>query len=605
MKCSKCGTANNAGNNFCSNCGGNLTLGTPLNNSAEDLNVLQQPHKNNLEYKSMATFTAPQINGLEQPMTDVDSSLSRTNAPIVQKESIYIPLDTSTVIASDSVKPGMKNKMVFIIVTCCIGALLLIGLGIYFLFPQIMKNSLTPHQYYAMAEKNALSENEDSIFELMKKISDTPMSCEGEIGLSLKYPEQKELEDIIGAFLLKFDTHSDPSKNLSKTTIDVKMFEKNIVTLLLQEEEGRIGLSYPDLVDGQIVSPSFKWIIDLMTMDEKTLNEVTGMNTSQRNKLVEEIFQKVIVESIDDEHITEGTNTIEGINCSTVEFKIDNVVVEKMSIAMAEQIRNNKQLRIAFANAIEYFKEKAQIMYESASEEQDLEEPNSDEILNELADSLSDISSSNMNNETSVTYKVGYNSKGKIVSRKLVSDVNQNGFETVSYKKDNENIFVFRIYNDGQKNDIIKNVYGSKSGIVKGKMTMNWDGMFDDNQAIVIEYSYDKNATAGGVPVFVGDIAILFKAGINETANITIKFDKVSDDTVESGVDAKVKSGYYSMEFAANGSFKYSSQPKIDIISVEKKSTQDIYKSLDYIERTISERVVDALSSSGKFNNLF
>ncbi len=584
MNCNRCGAQNDENNTFCSECG--MILRTDQ----------QRP-------VSQANFNYDMDE-------DVDSNpfiMNPMAGNLVANESVYQPLDMQEYQASESNPANMiiyksSKKKVFLILSIIIAILLILGAGAFFFFPKIASVAMSPQKYYALAEKTEIEETYQSIKDIMQKYytssgtitSDFAIvsnASSAEASLLTNYLSLLENMKITGTSVV------DNGKKRSKNSFDITYNNKSVASILMQEDGNKVSVAFPNLAEGEYISGSFRWYADLLLGNEKTLQEMTGMSKRDFNKLVTDIMQTVLFDSIQEENVLKAKAMYEGTECRTVTFVIDHEVQKRIMLALANELETNVELNNLIKSSVKFIRAKLVDMDPTLAEEF----PTEEEVVLEIKDTIADLE----NGADAIApgekgkYTIYYGKFNNILAREYSNTENGVAVSLGKYKKDNQNIMRLAL-NDGTDQVVITNTYEQKGKMVEGKFIVT-SNQVNENQIINATYQFEKDGMVGGVPTLVGEmkmeVKIPFYAGESQTMKLLMSNKRVKGNQVQSEIMIESTNAGEAVAIGLKGNSTISSKVNTDDIKIGTESTLHA-QDLQNIEEKIGNNILNAMGYS-------
>lgn len=374
--------------------------------------------------------------------------------------------------------------------------------------------------YYLDIEKQNLKD-------IMKKYKDQyneknmiEASYDCKINTELKgdlFSSQPEMEVLASylsrfEFLLKQNSNTKDLNNMYYTSLFSTNFDgKKVADIDIKSADNNTVISFPGLTDKSLLiksSPAAMKFTQAFLGDDKAFKEVFGLSRYDFNKMMEKYLKDVIMKNVPDENVELNNKAIfQNIECSSINFSIDDRVIADIYRALAEELAEDedyKLMLLSVSNAFWDMSNTPEIMDLRPSKEK-LEEDITRQIkdmcdeLNREADNIDDVQ---------FTYTVYFRNDGHILSRQY-KDMLSDAEGLVSTYTNSSGEKVFNIsYSDNQQSMFeLTNKYREYGEINKGSLNINLTG----KQLLDAYYSYEKDAKVGNLSAFVGELEARLK----------------------------------------------------------------------------------------------
>lgn len=575
MLCPNCNNENHGSGRFCSTCGTYLEQATkPIN--------LNSPLDNQ-------TFS---------------------NETTIENESVYVPLDMSQSAVLESSAQQIKfrsNKNTgLIILAICIALVIAIGLSTFLFLPKIKMMIMSPQEYYFQSEVAFFDEQSEKLqgeFSGKEKVAYNQKSEFSFKDVDLSgLGDTAEYKEILEKISISADTNYDPDKKMKKETMSINYEGETLLSVLTKQVNDKIGVSFPEFSDKQMVSVS-KWI-DAKSSEE-SFTEMTGLTQKEAKELFQEVIKKVLIDTIPDDNIIKSTEEFNGEKCDVVTFKIDEVVLKKIYIALADELENNEKLVSVITNVYATTQQEGATSALNALNSENVED--SDEIIKGIIEALAEnlrIDEQMITTTDSFDYSATYNKKGKIIRRGLK---NSEGEGILSnYKANGKDILELEITADG-KTVVVKNESTNTKNNITGVITLDFVGVELDAQAIdfKINYDFQKDGNIKGVSVPVGTISMTAKvAEIDSDINMLLVMKKASDTTLETNLTLSVAVEGENLKLALAGLTTISNTPDLSDMDIPAETTLTD-EEMQIVGEAIVAKISDKLLSGIDLGNQY
>ena len=536
MYCSKCGKENEDGSKYCLSCGSELNQGGNNELHTEDV-------KN-------------------------EAVSSENEAGSIRTEEAISSYNIEGFTSAQEPTPRKKSRKL-LVAAISLSVLVIAAVLVYIFYPKISMGVMGPQQYYLKAESKNFSEIGKSFSKLMKQEASS-FSMKGDFSAKAEGDNvPAEVSEMLNSIRLNIELDADMSKKTAREKISLKNGDEELSFLAIMKDK-KMAISFPGIEDRQYVTEAVNAFSDIVSGEEDTLKEITGLDEKTREKLIDKFLKEVIVKSIPNDKIEKSAEVLDGINCSTVNFKIDEDVVANMCKALANMLEEDEQLKGAVKSAIKYAYNKGSSFIvsgdpaASAPSDEDI-----DNLLKEAIESLKDADI----DDGALFYKVYYNFRGEIVARQLKDKDDQFKLVIKSYEKDKESVFEIKLDTNGSE-VTLNNTYTENKGIMDGSLKLKTDNA-GTKTSITLKYDFDKNAKIGGVPLVTGNAKLSisqelsFNSKYSQKFDISMSFEKVSDDEVKLSVNTDEIDG---VKFSLEGNMKISKDVNLDDANIDENN---------------------------------
>ncbi len=448
------------------------------------------------------------------------------------------------------------------------GALVLTG---YLVYPRVMMAVYGPSKYYAMQESKNLETMRQSLSAVEQAIK--PQTTTGEYQLEMDVSDLDLGSDaandmysqILSDIRVGIESRSDPEKEVSAAEMEILIGDKPLMTLLMEQRDGRMGISFPDIVDGQIVSESS----GLMTLFED--GKIAGLTQEQLQDMLSEYMEDVVFTPLDAGTVNKGKATYAGISCTTHEFVLDKNLLQAMADALATKLETDDRLVSLLT----------EILSEAATTDTELSLETMDEeyvreAMQEAAIKLR-AAAEEIEAESPSAFKVYYDNRGRLVARELTVPDEDELLSVVlaSYPQGEKVVYELSMKNTMPDEDNTQSLRlfwetADADGRLVGTMKCTWD----DGETVtdVVRVTYElRETTVSGLAANEGDLQIaLTIPGQDVAISVSVKMEKTGDDTLRSE---------YSMDMGFNG----------QSISAQITGTQTVKEGADVSDVSVAE----------------
>jgi len=576
MLCPNCNNENHGDGRFCSTCG----------------TYLQQETK--------------PIN-LNSPLDNQTFSEEST----VESESVYVPLDMSqsAVLESSSqqIKFHSKKNTGLIVLIICIAAVIAIGLATFLFLPKIKMLVMSPQEYYFQSETAFLEEQSEELFGVFSDSKKVAFNQKSEFSfkeVNLSGNEDiAEYKEILEKLSLSSDLNYDPDKKMQKSLFSLNYDGETLLSVLSKQVDDKMGISFPEFSDKQMVSVS-KWID--ATGSEDDFLQLTGLSEKEAKELFKEVLKKVLVDTMPKSNVTKSTEDFDGQKCDVVTFKVDEVVLKNIYIALADELDNNEKLVSVISHIYAESQKQGATNALNALNSEPIEDSDKfvKDSIKEFTEKLR-TDAQDITTDSCFDYSATYDKKGKIVKRVVKSGDSVAALS--NYKADGKNVLELKIM-DGAEGVIIKNTSTNTKSNLSGTITLDLIGLPETTQAInfKINYDFSKDNKIKGVAVPVGTISIT--ADIDEldsSINLMLTMKKASDTTLETNLTLSATIQGENLKVVMDGKTTISNTPDLSNMDIPKESTlkdEDMQKIGEDLIAKMSEKILSGMDLGNQYD---
>lgn len=521
MICSNCGKEVESGMRFCSECGHQMpaesamgglqykppveTDESPTTSPPMTFNTLSidnalpgQPVSTPIESQPTTGSLMNDFVGDEDLGNMAESSPLQKEQSFVTGESVFEPL--STPISYDHEPRSQNNKAVIVAISIA-AVFCVVGIFVLAFYQQISMAISSPPEYYVNQEYVVLK----TIFESYRSnvrmpTQDVSVDSKTTIDISGFPSEAQAVVDAIESMSINMKTDYLVKGKYAKAVMSVLMQGNELFATDIDMDESHMGVSFPGLADGMLVSPIGLGSSNLKPTER--FEKIAGISNSEFSLLAQTFFKDSFIDVFPSSAITKGNGVMLDQRCKTVTFDFNKESLTAMANGLANYMEKNRDALIPVISNLIKYQEQAtmgnmqQFVGGTVSYSSDIFT-----VTEEFNKTLSQLKSA-VFPETSTLYTVYYNKKGRIISRVVAPD--DSGFNTLAlntYTQDDAQVYEI-VSTTGAKKDRFtmknKSVKDGYSGTVDLSVKQ-------DSTDVVITGSYDfKHVTNGASPAIAG-----------------------------------------------------------------------------------------------------
>lgn len=612
MKCSRCGAVNSDGNTFCKECGIVLDYSTEMEEEVKTINANEgnenQALSKRVRYEEGDEELDENGDYDTDDMMDFSTELSegdRMAEEFTKKESKYHALENSpsSVTGDSDIIYSADSKKKVIIITAVI-ALVAAALLIYLFLPTITKTFMEPQKYYAVMEAKHIKAANKSSSELLAKLFNASYNIKSEINMVSRGDSEEKDNPSIAGLKYSLNQIADSKNERYKTEFAIidKEHENHIFNLTVLEKDGKSVYSLGDLVDGEFVGASYRWMSGILSQSDSEIEEMTGLSKGEFKKLSKDLLDRIVLSSFSEDNILEYDEELNGQQYSAASFTINKSVKQNIHLALLAELEANQQLRAVIVNMAGYYDEKLADTYGVYQIER---KPLTEEELHSVPDLLVERLREDADefvDDTVYKYVVFYTKglKKEIAARRIEST---DGFYLTVSSYDEKDEQVYKIsYLDSAAgtNFLIENRSRERGANVVGAVTFTAVTTMPVTP-LTIDYTIEKDAAIAGTPVFVGEIKMKMaidafsKQGPANFLMLNLAAARVEENSIKTLVDiVNTKDGVELLSQGFEIMSVYSSDYTIEDFDIPEKSTLT-QKDMTKASQMLTERLMEAV----------
>lgn len=397
-----------------------------------------------------------------------------------------------------------------IIIGSIVGVVLVMALMIFALYPKMSVMVMGHEAYYMKAEKEFFNEEVSLLKKVISINNKAKYNSKSKVwaevsGIDNMIPG---LSELISGYNIELINDVDLANKKQKSEFKFNNSEGELINLLLQKDEKRMGISFPKHSEKQIITPLYEELDRLLLNDPKEVELLTGLNKKEFGRLKKDLFKKVIADSIPKKNINTGKEEYNGVKYSTTTFTIDEKVAVNMQTALLKMLQEDENLRSLILNSYQYFIDKSkdinevyEMEIEVGLEATELLE----ELISSLEESIGDIDDYEFDEEDKIDFTVFYDKKGNVAVRRL-SVLEEQEVIIGTYKADSEKVFEVVLRDLEQEKDVLN--FKCKSKLDNNKLVGSMELQVEARNLLDASYDLDFGEKINGVSVILSDIAI-------------------------------------------------------------------------------------------------
>lgn len=455
MRCPQCGNEVETGLSFCPQCG------TAVKASEEGVAASAQAPQ---PVPGEAGAMQPTVTAGREPGS-VDGAMEREQED--GNPAAESPLRVDGNAAVELPPRRKKGRKAALIAAICVVAAGVLSLAGYLLYPTVRMAVYGPARYYAMQETRLLEEDPST----GEAVATAPITTEGEYRVKMELPDtgdpatDEALAELFENLRVRVSGRADPAQLVSSTEMELLVGDDSLLTCRLDQRDGRQGISFPGLSDGQIVS---RIPVDLQAL--LTDGSFGGLTEAEQRAMLIEYLEDVLFTPLDGGTVQTGKATRGGISCTTHTFVLDQALCRQMADALAEKLETDERLvKLMLAWNDLAMGQSGAGLYADGLSADSLSEEEIRQVLREVAARLRD--GSDTESSTPATFVVYYDGRGRLVARELTfADDSATGtLGYAQYRQDGKEIYEFSLSVQPESGDPVQ-------------MTVHWESAGEDGR---------------------------------------------------------------------------------------------------------------------------